>query len=195
MNCSQCGKTAINQVEGQPLCVDCYLKLQQAIQMQNNRYLEEMNYLSDMMEATLGVYGVLPKYKINQPNQYINTGKISFNNINVDRSVIGAINPGEVKKIDVAMEQIKKSGNDELVAALKDFTEKIIESNELKQEEKNELLEQVSFIASQTALPKEKQKKSIVKPIMNNIKEIVSTIGTLYNLWEKVKPFLDNIFS
>ncbi|MCG8514689.1 MAG: hypothetical protein MI740_11140 [Halanaerobiales bacterium] len=99
-----------------------------------------------MMEETSGVYGVLPKYEISQPNQYINTDKIYYNNIQVEG----------------------------------------------KQEEKNELLEQIFFIASQRALPKDKQNKSIVKAIMLNIKKSVFTIGALYKLWEKVKPFFDN---
>ena len=42
MRCSQCGKPLLLEVlEGQLLCVDCYLKLQQALQIQNNMYMEK----------------------------------------------------------------------------------------------------------------------------------------------------------
>jgi hypothetical protein len=50
----------------------------------------------------------------------------AFHNIKVDRSVIGSINTGEVKRIDVAMSHIGAYGNEELVKALKEFTEAVI---------------------------------------------------------------------
>jgi len=115
-SCNQCGKPAIITVDNNPLCVDCYLKFQQAMQIQDTMYVKEMNYLTDMMEATVGLYGVLPKYKIRQPVVY--QGPLTFHNIKVDQSVIGSINTGEVQRIDVAMSHIKTSGNEELVKAL-----------------------------------------------------------------------------
>ena len=192
-SCSQCGKPAIVLVGNNPLCVDCHLKFQQAIQIQNASLMQEINYLTDMMETTVGIYGVLPRYKVPQP--MVHQGPLTFHNIKVDRSVIGSINTGEVQRIDVAMSHIKTSGNEELAKALKEFTETVIAEAKLDTELKNQIIEQISFLASQSALPKEKQKSGIVKAVLLGIKYTVSTIATLSPLWDKLQPLLERIFT
>jgi len=192
-SCSQCGKPAIISVDNNPLCVDCYLKFQQAMQIQDTMYVQEMNYLTDMMESTVGLYGVLPKYKVRQP--VVHQGSLTFHNIKVDQSVIGSINMGEVQRIDVAMSHIKTSGNEELVKALKEFTEAVIAETKLDAELKNQIIEQISFLTSQSALPKEKRKSGIIKAVLSGVKNMVSTMVVLSSLWNNLQPFLEHIFT
>jgi len=192
-SCSQCGKPAIILVDNNPLCVDCYLKFQQAMQIQDTMNMQEMNYLTDMMEATVGLYGVLPKYKVRQP--VVHQGPLTFHNIKVDQSVIGSINTGDVQRIDVAMNHIKTSGNEKLVKALKEFTEAVIAETKLNAELKNQIIEQISFLTSQSALPKEKRKSGIIKAVLLAVKNTVSTMGTLSSLWNNLQPLLENIFT
>ena len=192
-SCSQCGKPAIISVDNNPLCVDCYLKFQQAMQIQDTMYVQEMNYLTDMMESTVGLYGVLPKYKVRQP--VVHQGSLTFHNIKVDQSVIGSINTGEVQRIDVAMSHIKTSGNEELVKALKEFTEAVIAETKLDAELKNQIIEQISFLTSQSALPKEKRKSGIIKAVLSGVKNMVSTMVVLSSLWNNLQPFLEHIFT
>jgi len=192
-SCSQCGKPAIISVDNNPLCVDCYLKFQQAMQIQDTMYVQEMNYLTDMMESTVGLYGVLPKYKVRQP--VVHQGSLTFHNIKVDQSVIGSINMGEVQRIDVAMSHIKTSGNEELVKALKEFTEAVIAETKLDAELKNQIIEQISFLTSQSALPKEKRKSGIIKAVLSGVKNMVSTMVALSSLWNNLQPFLEHIFT
>ena len=192
-SCSQCGKPAIISVDNNPLCVDCYLKFQQAMQIQDTMYVQEMNYLTDMMEATVGLYGVLPKYKVRQP--VVHQSPLTFHNIKVDQSVIGSINTGEVQRIDVAMSHIKTSGNEQLVKALKEFTEAVIAETKLDAELKNQIIEQISFLTSQSALPKEKRKSGIIKAVLFAVKNMVSTMVTLSSLWNNLQPLLEHIFT
>ena len=192
-SCSQCGKPAIVSVGNNPLCVDCYLKFQQAIQIQNTMLVQEMNYLTDMMETTVGLYGILPRYKVPQP--MVHQGPLTFHNIKVDQSVVGSINTGEVQRIDVAMSHIKTSGNEELVKALKEFTEAVIAETKLDAELKNQIIEQISFLASQSALPKEKRKIGIVKAVLLAVKNTVSTMVMLSSLWSKLQLLLEHIFT
>ena len=110
-------------------------------------------------------------------------------------SVIGAINTGEVKRIDVTMDYIKTSGNNELAQALKEFTQAVIDEKEIEIKMKNEIIEQISFITSQAALPKEKQKTSVVKTVLLAIKDTISTISSLMLLWGKLQPLLERVFS
>jgi len=163
------------------------------MQIQDTMYVKEMNYLTDMMEATVGLYGVLPKYKIRQPVVY--QGPLTFHNIKVDQSVIGSINTGEVQRIDVAMSHIKTSGNEELVKALKEFTEAVIAETKLDAELKNQIIEQISFLTSQSALPKEKRKSGIIKAVLLAVKNMASTIVALSPLWNNLQPLLEHIFT
>ncbi len=192
LSCTQCGKSAIISVDNNPLCADCYLKFQQATQMQNAIQIQKVNYLTDMIEATIGIYGVLPRYKVTQP--MVHQGPLTFNNIRVDQSVVGSINTGDVQRIDIAMSDIKRSGNEELVKALEEFTEAVIAETKLEAKLRNEIIEQISFLASQSALPKENQKPGIVKAVLLRVKNMASTIVLLASLWDKLQPLLEKVF-
>lgn len=192
VKCSQCGKPAIMVVGEIPLCVDCNLKLQQAMQMQNDRLVNHMNYLLESMESTVGLPGIFPRYRTSQP--FIHQGPITFHNINVDKSVIGVINTGNVKQIDLVMDKIKIAGNDDLAKALKEFIEAVISETTLTRDIKNELIEQMTFLASQMSMPKNEQKKGIIKSVLSAIKDTISTISPLVVLWDKLFPFLQGVF-
>lgn len=192
-SCNQCGKPAVISVGNNPLCVECYLKFQQASKIFCDTLIQEENYLLDMMEATIGLPGVLPRIKTPQPIVY--KGPLTFHNIKVDQSVIGAINTGEVKRIDVTMDYINTFGNNELVKALKEFTQAVIDEKKIEIKMKNEIIEHISFLTSQAALPKEKQKTSIVKTVLSAIKDTISTIASLMLLWGKLQPLLELVFT
>jgi len=191
--CSQCSKTAIFSVgEGKvPLCIDCYLKLQQAIELQDRRLKEELNYLTDSIEATVGLYGILPRYPI--PKPIVRQGPVTLNNITVDRSTIGSINTGEIVNLDVAITSISKSGNENLVKALKEFTQAVIEEKKLNDIIKNQIIEQLSFLANQVNTPKERRKKGIIKAVLSEIRNNISTVAGLVVLWEKLYPLFKGI--
>jgi len=124
----------------------------------------------------------------------VHQGPLTFHNIKVDQSVVGSINTGEVQRIDVAMDRIKISGNEELVKILKKFTEAVIAETKLDAELKNHIIEQISFLASQSVLPKGKQKSGIVKAVLLGVKDTVSTIVSLSSLWDKLDPLLERVF-
>ena len=192
-NCSQCGKPAIVTVGDHPLCVDCNLKFQQAEEI-NNTFLERRaNYLSDQIEATVGLPGILPRYPVRQPA--VHQGVLTFNNIKVDNSVIGSINTGNVQSIDVAMSHIKASGNDDLAQEISKFTEAVIKEAAISKELRDDILEQLAFLMSEYGLSKAKRKTSIIKSVLLTIKDTVSTIASLSTAWSKIHPFLERIFS
>jgi hypothetical protein len=152
--CSQCGKPALFDVGGHPICVDCNLKIQQAFQIRQNALAEDLNYLTDQMEAISGVYGVTPRYKIATP--IINKGPMNFHSIRIDGSVVGAVNTGTVQKMEVALNNIHAlNQNAELEQLLKEFTESVLSEAKLSAGLKNDVVEQLSVLATQLAVPKE----------------------------------------
>lgn len=191
--CNQCGKPAVVAVGGSPLCVACYYKLQQAMRLRDIMLKEEMNFLMAQAEAMTGLYGISPRYEM--PAPVIQQGPMNFHNIKVDRSVVGAINTGEVQRIDVALSHISLLGNEELHGALSQFTEAVIASTAISPESKNEILEQIAAIASESLLPKAKRRPGVVKAILAAVSGAVSTIADLASLWGKLEPLLHKILS
>jgi len=119
-----------------------------------------------------------------------------FNYITISDSVVGSLNLGEIKKIDVSMAVFKKLDNEAIIKPLKELTEAIINEKELDRELKNEILEQLSFLSIQANLQKEQRvKRGIIKPIFDRIKTVISTIPALISLWDKLQPLFDKFFS
>jgi len=192
--CQQCGKPAIVILsDGIPLCLNCYEKFVEINQRQLDRLEEESNYLTDMMELTSGVYGVLPRYKIYKP--IIQKGDVTYNNINVNRSIIGSINTGDVKKIDVAIDNIKYGGDEELANSLKNFTEAVINEKDLDEKIKNNVLKNIAFLSSQANLPKENRKNGIIKSVLTGIRHFIVSSAALISLWDNLQHILVHIFN
>lgn len=193
MNCSQCGKPAVTQVQNSPLCVDCLLKLEQAMNLQQARLASMMNFLLGEAEDAVGMRGLFQRYHVPQPT--IQTGPSTFNNIRVDRSVVGAINTGSIQKLDIAMSHVRAGGELEFAEALKKLTQAVVDAGELNVEAKNEILEHLSFLASQAVIPKEQRQRSIARTVIQTLERILAAAGALGSLWGPLKPFAEALFS
>ncbi len=187
--CCQCGKIpALYQINGNPLCIDCAHKAEQIKYMQQAQYMQEMNHLSAEMESIVGIPDILPRYEIPKPPPIIKTqGGLTLNNIKVSQSVIGAINTGNVQQIDVALTNIKNGGNDNAAQVIKQFTEAMLQEKAIDNNLKNQIIEQLLFLASQASIPADRQKKSIINVLLENIKKGIEHVPTLLSLFEILK--------
>ena len=192
MKCNQCDKPAVVIYgEGKSrigLCLDCNLKFQQAQDMQMRRHAEYMNFLAGQIEMSLGMHGFIPRYHVQQP--IIHQGEYKLNNININNSIVGSVNTGTVQSIDVSLSVIKKHGDNEIAQAIKEITEKIIQSTQLDDSQRNEVLEQLSFISEQITKPKEQRSASLLKPIGTAIGSTLSGFNDLLDVWDKLKTLL-----
>ena len=186
--CSNCGKPALYRIGNVYLCVECNWKHEQAQQLEFQRNAAFLNFLGAQMDSISGLPGFSPQIRI--PNPVIHQGPITFNNIDVDNSVVGSINTAQVKQIDVTMDNIRAGGNEEFANQLKSFTQTMLESNEISSELRDELVEGLSFISSQLALQKDLRRPSIVKSVLKRINEVVEAVRTLGPLW---LPLLNQI--
>jgi hypothetical protein len=198
MKCYNCNKNALyamgekgNQVL---LCLDCYIKLEN-IQLQKQAAIQkELNYLTDEMESISGVYGVLPRYAEPSPRYIIQSGGITLNNINVNNSEIGVLNTGNIENVDSTVTVLKSEGNADLAAAVTALSEAVIKTTEITAEQKNQIIELLSTLAEEAVSPKEKQKKSVVKALINQIGELLSGASTIMSLWDIAKALFLKIF-
>lgn len=190
LKCCQCGRPAyfVTGPDNRPLCIDCYLKLVQAITLANNQLAQEANYLVDTANAIMGTPGLGPRYEIPQPIVY--QGQCVTRNINVNQATVGVINTGNVGRIDAAIGFLAGTQQQELVGALKTFTEAVLNEPSLEAKIKNEVIEYLSYLASELTVPKESRRKAICKAALEAIGKLVSTISKLFALWEKVAPII-----
>jgi len=178
-------------VQGHLLCLQCYTLLQRMVQANNRMFKERINFLYDQAEAVTGLTGVMPRYDLSDP--VVHEGQMTFNNFNINQSVIGAINTGEAQRIDVSLSQISIAGDTALHDALAEFTQALIDSSELTSEAKNETLEMLAVIADEAAKPKEQRRRSVIKAVLPSIKTVVTTASSLVLLWDKLHPLLQTL--
>lgn len=154
--------------------------------------LNQLNFLLGMFEAQTGIPGMFPRYQISPPK--IQQGPVNFNNINVSKSVVGAINTGQVQQIDVAMDKIMTEGNPQLIEHLKAFTEAVLENQQLEGEHRDKIIEMLAFLTTQCALPKGGRQPSVVQTVLERISQIVETVKSLSPLWAPLLAALQTMF-
>jgi len=191
--CSQCGSSAMYEVQGHLLCLDCYAKWQQAsaaMQQANNEKMAQLmayqNYLVESMAWQAGLSSTPPRLRIPQPIHAVNKGPI-LNNINIDRSVIGMLNAGQIRdvqNIEINVSALVESGNPEVAQALKAITEVVAASKEISNEQRTELLDQLDELSSQAALiPDKRAKPGVIKAILSGLSVGLSGAGGLAEVW------------
>ncbi len=196
MKCNQCKNFALFMV-GQddqqvPLCLECHLKYVQLLDKQNEMMEREINYLTTSMEVTAGLPPFLPRYP---ERKTITSGGITLNNIKIDRSTIGVINTGNIESIDMSVTSLNQSGDNEIGKALKELSESILNNKEIEDKLKNQLIEIISVIAIESTAPEEKRRKSIIKPLIVELSNILSGVSSLTEIWENVKPIIETLFA
>lgn len=199
MKCYNCEKNAMFAVgpEGKQvaLCLDCYIRFEN-IELQKLAALErEVNYLMAQAESTVGLHGILPRYPERPAPRVIQTGGVTLNNIRVTDSEIGVLNTGTIENVDSTVTVLKTKGNIELAQAVTELFEAVIKSTETSNDLKNQIIELLSVISSEAVAPKEKRRRAVLTAVISELSEILSTIGSLASLWEKVKDIFEQFFN
>jgi len=157
-----------------------------------------MNYLMDEMDFVSGLGGLsrTPRIKLPPPSPILaSQGPMTFHNINVQGSVVGAINTGEVQRIDVAIDHIRFAGDPALAQSLAHFTEALLANTELQPRNKTEILEQLSFLTTQTVTPKDQRKPGMIRSVLDGVTKAISTSTALITFWDKLHPLLSKALS
>ncbi len=135
------------------------------------KYLKEMEY------------GKLTE-KINEnmkPQNITNIG------LKIDNSSIGLINTGTIKKaqkIETSIVELKNKGNSDVAESIRNITEAILNTKEINDNTKNEVIEQLEELTKQANLSKDKRvSKSIIKAIFSAIGATLSASGGLAEIW------------
>lgn len=92
-----------------------------------------------------------------------------------------------------AVAQNGVSGVD-FASAVKQIVEAATANEELTDEKKKEIVESFEVLAEQAALPKEKRKMVVVKPILEAIPKLLTSANALVTLWHSVGPQITGFF-
>ncbi len=185
--CTQCpGKPAIMTVGEHPLCVDCYYKVSVAQTLQFQRDAAMMNLALSEIDAIAGWAG--DTYRVQMPQ--LPNGNTSTTNVTVSGSTVGAINTGTVHSIVVNMKALEAAGHHEVEGAIKALTEAVICSPAVGSDQKNEILEQIEFVASRAAVKPEERKPGVTKSIVAGLAASLGMFADLATIWQQVGPII-----
>lgn len=188
ITCQECGKPAMYQLSnGALICLECVdrFQLEQTAAI-INFLLGEMVFATEISLERL-------KPRIETPKGASHRQPTMFTNIRVDRSVVGVINAGQAQAIDVALTYGKHNDNPGLCQMLQEFTQAVLDNRELDQALRKVIIEQLSFLISQTLAKPGQKRPSIVNTVLKGIKETLSTFAGLVALWETLEPYLREV--
>lgn len=187
---------------GHNLCVDCNAKVMAAerdrqamLATASDHNARMINFLMGQMEATTGLHGLYPRIQVPDPAPVVQTGPVNLHNINIDNSVVGALNTGTVQQLDVSISDIRTAGGQDLAEAIKDFTEAALApTTEIDDEERQRILEEMTFLTDEIKRPPEERKAGMARMVMQRLKETATTVTALSVAWQHLEPLLAAAF-
>lgn len=179
-------------VNGVPMCVDCNYKAHLSHWMDMSHAIAMLNHADAEMANAVGMPHlknpmVMPKPPI-PPINYNNQ------NVTVNGGTIGAINFGNVEEIKVNLQAMQQNGDPDLAASLAKLTDAIVAAQDADDTVKNELLEQISDLSSQAAVPAEERKPGRIKALLSAVQTGSAAITSAAGGWGAVEPLLKGHF-
>jgi len=183
--CVQCGKYAI--VEPPPLCVEHWLMYEQAMHIKMTWIATHKNFTASELEAATG-YAV-PIAKIEIPQTPFIGKNYNLNYINVGEGHI-EIKAQTIQNIDITLGILKNQDNNALADEIKRLTEAVNSNKELTRDIKDEVAEQIAYVAAQVGINKDKRSTGIVKSLMIGLNDTLRTSAALITIWNNLAPLL-----
>ena len=153
-----------------------------------NQVIGDMENIAGLPYGSLG-----QRFQIPMPTT-INAGQSTFNNIRVNNSAVGAINTGNIKKLDIMMSKIGNSNNRKLAVALQRLTQAILDTQKLCDSDKDTALEWLSFLSTQALTQQAERQPTIGKTAISWLERVLSNTGSIASVWSVTKPLLDALF-
>jgi hypothetical protein len=179
MNCSQCQRTAIYELGGYPLCVEHAMLIQRT----NQAFLDSLQRQSEQARADFAeIAGDAGYFAQKMLEEQARAPKVT--NITVRDSIVGAVNTGTIKSLQVHMNHLVNGGSPEVSQALAKLANGILASK-LADDQKREAIDQLEFVASEAAKPAPERKGlSVLRPVVSSLTALLGTTADLTQLWE-----------
>lgn len=181
--CQYCGGSFPRMYQlgdGSIMCLNCYSKYQTANASAQRGMERMMNYLMDEAEWAVGIPLHSPRFP--EPKAPVHMHNPTLNSVNINNSVVGAINQGSVESMNVSLSNITQSNSKE-AQLIKSFTELLLQSEELQKEQKEEILDQLVFLTNQLTKPKEQRQHKLISTMVGGITTALKGTKFLLELW------------
>jgi hypothetical protein len=195
ITCGSCGKPAFSQVKGADgapigLCIDHHIQLMAVQNEQGRNQIDHqrhamamMKYADESMDAISG-FSVGPKVSI-PALAAANT----YSALNVtNHGNIGVINTARVNQISAVIGSMPV--DDKAREAIQSFTAAVADAQELSDNARQDLLEQVEAIATIAAAKPEERRRGIIGPILGGITKGAAAVEGLGHAWAAVEPII-----
>jgi hypothetical protein len=177
-----------------PLCLECHSKFQDVVDRRIENSERMMNYLSDLMEARIGIPGLAPRFPPRPPRTVIQAGNFTMHNIRIDRSSIGVLNTGYINSVDTAIGTMRGSGEESAADAFRSLTEELVRIQGVEAEHKDKVLEILSVLASEATVPREQRRKSAMRALLSELATLTSGVAALAQLYSQYAPAIAALF-
>lgn len=117
--------------------------------------------------------------------------------LNISNSQIANANFGnQIGTITSSLQVVSSRDSDgaEFADALRQLTEGVVNSKELNDQQKGELLQGLSYLGKQAEESPEKRHSGILKPVLRSIPDMLSVAASLTELWHSVGPQILRFF-
>jgi len=88
----------------------------------------------------------------------------------------------------------QKADNKSLVEALRSLTEQVVNSKDLDEGTKREVLDNLGFLGSEANEPKEKRKSGVIRSVLEAVPKVLSSASALTTLWHTYGPVIKTFF-
>ncbi len=186
MNCHGCGKSVAyvyQTPEGAVVCIDCQFKMQQVNEMGQRSAERMINYLTGEMEAVTGISTNWPRFP--EPKPPVHMHNPTVNSLQISDSVIGAVNQGYVESMNVALTNVSKD-NVKAAQLMKVFSDAILSTQAMAKEDKEALLQHLSYLTGQLKTPNNKRPLTVIAELSTIISAAVTNYPVLNAIWEKI---------
>jgi hypothetical protein len=110
---------------------------------------------------------------------------------NISHSTIASLNLGTVVgDLTASVQVLNSQGQQELATVIQTLAEALAASTELQQDRRKELMEHLSFVSTEVALPPEKRKMGPLRSSIAVLREGLSVVGQLASLWAPAEQIL-----
>jgi hypothetical protein len=176
-----------------PLCLECHFKFSQIQQQQIENEERMINHASDQIAASVGLGPLGPRFPPRPTPVVVAGAKLS--NIHVSNSVVGTINTGSIGSVDQSITALSHIGEPVLAEAVKSLSEAILQSGDLTQNQKNELIESLSVISKEAATPREARQPTVALSLLEKAVKLTSVANDITDVCQKWWPVLMAAFA
>jgi hypothetical protein len=192
--CGGCGRRSqivavYEGMNGLRVCLQCYQSIQAEERQRKISHAHEMNGLYAQMEYMAGLpRGTMPREPIPQPAPIIeNRNNMTVNNhITVTGGTVGAINTGNVERLNVAIDQAIRNSDGQLAEAIRQLGTAIANNTTITPAQKNEASECLIYLIEQVNTIPERRQAAIVLSVKDTFLKVLSVSADLMQLWSTV---------